>query len=167
MTIFLLNCFWAIHMIWKKNEIFAVGGARFFYVQEREAIFSHLIWFLLRVFIIRVNISIVIFFVSHHFIRYFGWSIECYVFFWIFNWAAFYKSWDLKSLTLKGVCVCVFWEGAAGLKTAVSNRRFDLRYISEFFIKYFIFFLLLPKFRKSAFTQHLDNIQTWWTIVRF
>ena len=30
-----------------------------------------------------------------------------------------------------------FWEGAAGLKTAVSNRRFDLRYISEFFIKHF------------------------------
>ena len=71
---------------------------------------SHLIWFLLRVFIIRDNISIVIYVVSHHFIRFDSLDDRLNVMF-LFKYlrrmvqVIRYESFDIKG--------CLFWRGGS------------------------------------------------------
>ena len=70
----------------------------------------HLIWFLLRVFIIRDNISIVIYVVSHHFIRFDSLDDRLNVMF-LFKYlrrmvqVIRYESFDIKG--------CLFWRGGS------------------------------------------------------
>ena len=110
---------------------------------------SHLIWFLLRVFIIRDNISIVIYVVSHHFIRFDSLDDRLNVIF-LFKYlrrmvqVIRYESFDIKG--------CLFWRGGSNW---CGNDSFEPKIWSGLYQRTLTNFMMTWLFTERRICQNL------------